>query len=394
MKNDKINVLHTVTNLGDGGLEKVVYMLTHNIKNKCIRHYVVVLIKSDIIFLNDDFKKDGIYLENFAFMNRFNNISSLVNNIRESLKLAKFIKQKDIRIIHCHDFFPAFTARVSMIISFILYFHKIDRVFVTLHNNFFWLTKFHHLINRFLGWFSSKIICVSNSVMEYSLLHDKLPRAKYKIIFNGIEPDLFVPDKYYNEYYRRLFDLKENEIIIGNIGVLSIRKGQKYLIKAFIKILQNRDDIRLLIFGSERPHEIEIAQEIYQLINKHKLQDKILIMNPTKEINLIYNIFDIFVMPSITEGLSLSAIEAMMMRKLCLFSDIPSFKEVIVDGENGFLFRSKDEDSLYEKLDYLINNYKKLEKIKDNARLCALQKYDAKRMCKEYEELYLGKFNN
>ena len=178
--------------------------------------------------------------------------------------------------------------------------------------------------------------------------------------------------------------------MIGNVGVLSIRKGQKYLIEAFARILNDKKNIKLLIFGSEREHEIKVAEEIYELIKKNNLNDYVKIIQPRKDLNLIYNIFDVYVMPSITEGLSLSAIEAMLMRKICLFSDIAPFKEMVEDNVNGFLFKSEDVDALYNKLKYILENLDSLKSIGVNARNIALEKYDVKNMCREYEKLYLS----
>ena len=254
----------------------------------------------------------------------------------------------------------------------------------------FWLSPVHHFINRLLGTFTSKIICVSDSVKKYSLENDKITEAKYSIIYNGVNTNNYIPRAPLNEEYRSEFGLNKNDIIIGNVGVLSVRKGQKYLVSAFKRLSERFDNVKLLIFGSRREHELKVADELYDLINKLALNDKVKIFSPRKDLNKIYNIFDLFVMPSITEGLSLSAIEAMLMERICLFSDIPPFKEMINEGINGFMFRSADEGDLFNKMEYIIKNITSFKEAGRKARVDALAKYTSGRMVNEYKALYLS----
>jgi len=386
----KTNILHVVTGFADGGLEKVVLMLVSNMDNPDIRHFAVSLMKRDNVFLEKEFIECGVNPVYFNFDNRLNNVRSVLQNLVESFKLAAYIKKNNIRIIHSHDFFPALSSRITAVFALLFYFHKVDKIIITLHNLFFWLNRYHHFLNRVLSRITTKIVCVSQSVMEYSLTHDKIQKTKYRIIYNGVDTRKYQPDNKYRDVYRKEFGIDNSSIIMGNVGVLSLRKGQKYLLTALKNLISAHPDLKLLIFGSERTHEKDVAENIYSMIRELGLSSVVTIISPREDLNLIYNLFDIFVLPSISEGLSLSAIEAMLMKKICLFSDIGPFGEMIVEGENGFMFKSEDADDLTRKLEYIINNYKSLGYIGENARKTALDRYDINRMCKEYENLYLN----
>ena len=390
MKKGKINILHIVTSFEDGGLEKIVSLLVNNIKNENIQHYVASLMKSKSEYLLEDLIGSNAVLVKFEFHNRIKNIKSILINIKGSFQLAYFLRKNEIDIVHSHDFFPAFIARVSSLLAQIFMFYKIKKIFITLHNSFFWLNRFHHSINKLLSYYTTLIICVSNSVMNYSIEHDRIKKCKYKIILNGVNTGQYSPKNEFNVQYRREFKFGEKDIVLGNVGVLSVRKGQKYLIEAFNRLLKKRKNLKLLIFGSEREHEIDIAKNIYAMINKYNLNEKVRIIQPRKDLNLIYNIFDVYVMPSITEGLSLSAMEAMLMERVCLFSDIPPFKEMVEDKKNGFLFESENIDDLYSKLDYILSDLESIKSVGKKAREIAVEKYDVRKMCSEYEKLYLS----
>ncbi|MCI0449768.1 MAG: glycosyltransferase, partial [Chlorobi bacterium] len=80
--------------------------------------------------------------------------------------------------------------------------------------------------------------------------------------------------------------------------------------------------------------------------------------------------------------------EAMACGKIVIASDIPPFKEIINDGQNGFLFRNKDVYSLKEVMSFVISNYNQLSDIAINARNTIVNKFSSAAMIKKYDELY------
>lgn len=388
----KIQILHVITNISDGGLEKVVYFIASQVRNEKIVHNVAVLTEHENGFLFSKFQELGIKIVSLNLENKKGLISSIFINIKETFKLAFLIRKLRINIVHTHDFFPAFVSRIAVLISWLVLFHKPEKVFVTLHNIFFWLKPIHHKVNKILSFFTTKIICVSKSVCEYSKIHDKIKNEKYEIIYNGVVVEDYTPNQNERDIYIYELGYNTDNFLIGNVGVLSVRKGQKYLLKAFKKINEIYPASRLLIFGSERQHELEIKNKLYEIIKTNKLEDTVKIYSPREDLNSIYNMFDLFVMPSISEGMSLSAMEALLMERICLFSDIKPFEEMVEHREkqNAFLFKSEDENDLFEKMNYIIKNYDKLSNIKVNARKQALEKYNVRDMAKNYENLYLS----
>ncbi len=382
------NILNVITSILDGGLERHVYYIIKHKQNQSLNHSVIVLTGERDNELTRKYHALNISIRYLNLNNRFN-ILAIPGNLVQIIKLAYLIRRNKIEVIHSHDFFPAFVARVSACLSFIFFFKRIKRIYITLHIVFFWLSSLHHFINRTLAMITSKIVCLSYAILNYSHKSDKIPLEKYTIIYTGVDTSRFVPDNSLKEEYLAEFGLNNNNFILGNIGVLSIRKGQLYLLKAFNELYPRYPDLRLLIFGSEREHELEIKEGLYTFIEENNLGSVIKIIPPREDINRIYNIFDIFVMPSITEGLSACSIEALLMEKICLFSDIEPFKELVNDKENGFLFKNKDFNDLKVKLEYIIQNYNKLGKMKKDARNSAEGKFDLQKMVAKYEELYL-----
>ena len=269
-------------------------------------------------------------------------------------------------------------------------FHRVKSIYITLHIVFFWLNKFHHIINRALGIVTTKVVCLSNAILQYSIKTDRLPIEKYQIIYTGIDTSKFIENAKERDRFVTEFGFRNDDIIIGNIGVLSIRKGQIYLLQAINTLKYKFPNLKVLIFGSEREHELEIKRELLKFIADNDLSNTVKIIQPREDINLIYNVFDIFVMPSITEGLSACAIEALFMKRICLFSDIEPFKELVTDNHNGFLFKNKDVKDLTNKLNHILTNINQWEIIKNNAGKSVDERFDVKTMVESYEKLYLS----
>lgn len=384
------NVLNIITSIHDGGLERHVYYILSYKFSSALNHKVVVLTGYNDNQLTKKYESLGFEIIYFDFDNRLFSFRSIYKNVLLSLKLAKLIKKQKINVIHSHDFFPALIARISALASFFLFFHRVKRIYITLHIVFLWFSPVHNFINRLLGLVTSRIVCLSRAILNYSRKHDKIPLNKYIIIHTGVDTTRFVPDDSLKTKYLNEFNLSNDDFVLGNIGVLSVRKGQIYLLEAFNRLYKEYPNLKLLIFGSEREHELDIRDNIYDFINHNNLTNTVKIIKPREDINYIYNLFDIFIMPSITEGLSACAIEALLMERICLFSDIEPFRELVTDGKNGFLFKNKDSNDLKNKLEYIINHYKSLDCVKKAARESVEGRFDVRNMVQKYEDLYLS----
>lgn len=385
----KTKVLNVLTVVDDGGMETLVSNIYSGLaRTNEFEFYICILVKSNEKFIFQKLKclsKEMIVL---GIKNKELSLFDYLRLFQKLFGLARYISSSRIDIVNSHDFFSGVYTRLAVFISRFVFFYSPKGNFVTLHNLFFWLGKKHHFLNRLLSNGTNKIICVSRSVFEYSFKNDNIKLEKYKIILNGIDEKQFLPDDDVRVRYRTDFGFINTDFIIGNIGTLSIRKGHIYLVKAINDLVQIFPNIKLLIFGSSRGHELAVKDEVTDYIIKNKLHNHVLFFDSRDDINNIYNMFDVFVMSSVSEGLSLAAIEAMLMRRVCLFSDIGPFKELVIDKENGFLFKSRDSEDLRSKLSDIISNYDSYRNVGRNARNSIIENFNYERMIGEYSSLY------
>ena len=384
---NKIKVLNIVSTIDDGGLEMLVYRIYRTLDREKYDLYICSLIVPPDKFITKGFKKicsDWLFLN---FKNKNVGLLDFLTNVSLTFKLARYLSKNKFDIVHSHDFFPAFITRVAVLLSR-LFFYKPKRLFITYHNIYYWLKPVHHFMNKILSYVTDNIICVTKSVKDYALKREKIKENKFVVIYNGLNSSEFFPDKNLRKSQRSIIGYSENDFVLCNVGVYSVRKGQIYLLKAFKNLLLKHANLKLALVGSIRTHEIDIYEEMVNFVKENKLEDKVIFLSTTKEINEIYNMLDLFVMCSVTEGFGLAAYEAMLTEKLCVFSDIAPFKELIKDGVNGFIFENKNSESLTKVLEYVISNFNNLDIIKKYGREFVKSKLSESEMVSHYNSLY------
>lgn len=160
------------------------------------------------------------------------------------------------------------------------------------------------------------------------------PGKDYTYIPNAIEIDRFLFDE--NIRIRKRHELGiDDEIVIGNIGRMSYQKNHKFLIDVFAEIIKKKKNSVLLLIGVG-----EKLSEIEKYVKKLGLSAQVKFLGNRDDVNELYQAMDVFVMPSLFEGLPVVGVEAQFSGLTCIFSDqVP--KEV--DFTNKSMFISLNE---------------------------------------------------
>lgn len=382
-------MLNVLTIIEDGGMETLVSRIYKGLDNtNKFDLYLCALRTFEDNYLSAFYKqncKDTIF---FGLTNKNLGFKDYVALVRTFFKLAAYIKKHRIDVVNSHDFYSAFITRVAVLISRFFFLYKPKKNYVTLHNTLNWLSGKHNFINRLLASGTDKIICVSNAVYEFSRRSDKIKDSKYLVLYNGIDTDLFKKYEGLYESLRNELGLKDTDFVMGNVSTFSIRKGHIYLLEALKKMVADNPNLKLILVGSSRDHEENISSEIFAFINNNNLNNYVKVLEPREDIFKIYNILDLYVMPSIVEGYGLALAEAMSSELVCVGSDIPAFKELVKDGENGFLFKNKDSEELYKIINVIVSNYNHFTKTGKAARETIINKFSYKNMVNGYYKLY------
>ncbi len=178
--------------------------------------------------------------------------------------------------------------------------------------------------------------------------------------------------------------------VIGFIGSFYAYEGLPLLIEACAQLFKKDDDIRLLLVGGG-PDEPIIKQKIDEL----GLQDKIVLTGrvPHSDVQDYYNLVDIFVYPRYAMRLTelvtpLKPLEAMAQGQLVVASDVGGHKELIKHGNNGFLFKADNVDSLVETVLNVFDSKDEWETIRQQGREYVEQERNWPASVANYQKVY------
>ncbi|MFJ8117922.1 glycosyltransferase family 4 protein [Bacillus mycoides] len=229
-------------------------------------------------------------------------------------------------------------------------------------------------LNKLSLSLSSKVICISNGI--YELLDDKIKR-KAKIINESVEISSPLVKSY-----------RTSTVNILNIANIAPYKNQITLIKAIGLVVKKYKDVKLYIIGEKL--DKKCLNELLDYIEKNNLRNYIEFTGFQSDINKFLSIGDIYVQPSLNEGLGRSIIEAQLFGMPVIGSDIPGIQSVIRNEFNGLLFNAEDEIELSNKIIELICDKDKRSLLGTNGRKFMEQNFNLEKNARQIEE-YLQK---
>jgi glycosyltransferase involved in cell wall biosynthesis len=205
-----------------------------------------------------------------------------------------------------------------------------------------------------------KIICISDNVRDH--VRKQLPkrnRDKAVRIYRGFDPSCLepiVPVK------RESLNIPEDAFVVGCVATVRKVKGVPYLINA-ANYLPADLPVYFIIVGTDSD-----SPKIKKMIGATKYKNNFRLMGKQPVAPSYTATCDLYVQPSITEGLGRAIIEAMSLSKPVIVTDNGGAKELIEEGKCGFVVPAKSSTALAEKIFYCYNNRESLKGIGNNAR--------------------------
>jgi len=361
-----MRILQLTTHLNIGGIGIYVANLAKALKS---RNYTVFVASSGG---NLEDRIAGYDVPHFKL--DINTKSELSPKVFKSfIALKKIIKDEKIDLIHAHTRVTAVSAAMVS--------HATGVPYVTTCHGFF-----KRRLGRLLcGSWGDKVVAISEAVKQHLRDDFRIPEEKIALIYTGVETDRFSKDLTEEEKaeIRRKFGLENAAVIIGTIGRLSPVKGQEILLRAVNSILKGFPEAGILLIG-DGPDEQHLKELVSELgIGKNVVFAKS--VNDTKE---ALSIMDVFVLPSIKEGLGLSLIEAMACGRPCVASRIGGIENVIEEGKTGLFFTPGDAEGLAAAAKRILSDRLLRDILSKNGREKASRYFDIGKMTTKMEMLY------
>jgi glycosyltransferase involved in cell wall biosynthesis len=184
---------------------------------------------------------------------------------------------------------------------------------------------------------------VTRGVKDAAIRDLKIPADRITVIERGRDPSrLGVPDPVRRERARERLGLSPGDEVLVSVGRQEFQKGQRYLIEAMVELSRLRPNTVLLIAG-RRGH---VSEELERLLHETELGDRVRLLGFVEDVPEVLAAADVFVFPSLYEGLPGALIEAMAIGLPIVATDIDAIREVLEPGRNAILVPSASPSHL------------------------------------------------
>lgn len=377
----KTKILHIITRLDKGGSADNTLLSVLGL-NKNI--FQVDLVSGRTRYPSAKLKK--LKKQNTISYIEIPQLVRAINPLKDIMalcKLYRIIKNVRYDIVHTHSSKAGLLGRIAARIA------GIKHIIHTPHGHIFYgyygkiISYLFILFERWAATFSERIITLTDAGKQEHIRYHIAPEGKFVTIHSGIELD-YLYSYQGKKSIREEFGIDENDKLVGTIARLVPIKGHEFLIKAAPLVTQHHPKTTFLIVGDG-----PLREKLQKLSEKLRIADRIIFCGMRDDIPSLLKGMDLFVLPSLNEGMGRVLVEAMAFGKLIVAAKVGGIPEVIEDGITGLLVPPAKPDALAEAICHIISNPEMAAKLAKNASQQA-KKFRHTEMIQQLENLYNG----
>jgi len=364
MVEKRLKILHLLLSLETGGMERFVY--EHCLALNRDEFDVSVCCIDRLEGFSQSLREHGI------------KVDLLQKNQQHfdwffPFRLSRYLKENDIDIIHSHtgSFFHGSVAGFLAGTRGNIYTeHGRDPV----------ETIPIRVLDKISSYFADHIITVSKDLEHHMIQEIKLPPKKIRTIINGVNTETYCdrgkPEKLCEE-----FGLQSTDKIVGTIGRLAEIKNHPFLIRSFEKVKRVWPESRLVLVGSGPCEET-----LKSLTADLGLSDSVIFTGNRNDVGDLYQLFDVFVLSSFSEGTSFSLLEAMASGVPPIVTNVGGNPGIVKDAVNGYLVEVDDDQALADKIFGIFEQGG--ADLANNARQFVIDQYSLENNLQQYMDIY------
>ncbi|MEE9320254.1 MAG: glycosyltransferase [Granulosicoccus sp.] len=394
MQNPEIRVLHVTYDMQIGGTEQVIRQLINGLDKQ--RFINTILCLDGLIgALGTELQSDGI---EFIVMDRQPGFDrKLVRQLRQ------LIRERQFDIVHCHQYTPFSYAALACLFN-----HRPLIVF-TEHGRFHpdrfsWKRR---LINQVLAYRADAITAISAATREALAHYEWFRRSRIQLIYNGVaqirsietthdqSSDNDIPTnqiksgaqplsaKSAARQMREKLGIATDDLVLGTVARLDTIKNQSMMIAALAALIRRHPNTHLLLIG-DGPERQALEKQTAELGLAPYVHFTGFQNNPAPW----YALMDVFLLTSLSEGTSMTLLEALSASRVCVVTDVGGNVEIITHQDNGLVVESKNVGQLVVVLEELLDNTELRSRYATRARQSFEQRFKLGQMIHSYETLY------
>jgi len=369
---EKIRIMEMIDKPSLGGGQTAVLLLAENLDRG---RFEVIISSGGDGPLAEEARQKGISYVPVSLGKRLS-----LGPIRE---ISGALEENKIDILHTHGGIAGLYGRSAAGRA------RTPAVVHTLHG-----IHYLHYRNPFLRWLyvllerkysrlTDRLILVCQSDLQRARRYRLAPEEKMAVILNGrdLRPELGTA-----EIVRRRAELgwPAGRPVVGTVSRLHRQKGVIDLLRASPKILGAFPEVKIAVVG-EGPQSRRLRRKTQRL----DLEGRFLCLGDRKDAAAVMSLFDIFVLPSLWEGLPFVLVEAAALGKPIVATAVDGVPEILEDKKTGLLVRPGDPSALAAAVIELLKDKDKARRLGESARTLVAPRFPVRRMIEQHQNLYL-----
>jgi len=339
----RIKLLYVITELELGGAQKQLLSLISHLDEERFEPFLFTAGKG--LLLPEALSIKRLTVKRSLFLERN------INPLKDIFALAEiyfFIKKNNIEIVHTHSSKAGILGRIAAGCA------KVRVIVHTVHGwpfNDYQPVLFRKIfmgLEKLTAQFTDRIIVVSNHDKEKGIANRIGRENKYSLIRYGINHEEFAKTE---KNVKEELGINAKDLVVTDVSCLKPQKSPLDFIKLAYLLNRFLPNIKFLLVGDGI-----LRKKIENLILRLDLQNKVILTGWRKDIPRILSVTDILVLTSLWEGLPISVLEAMAASRPVVATHTGGVKEVMIEGETGFLIAPQDINTMSETVARLLRN--------------------------------------
>lgn len=370
--NEPIKIFQLMGSYKGGGVEAVVMNFYRNIDRN----------KIQFTFVCDEDSTDIPYEEIEKLGGKIIIVPPYSKPFKYHSALKKALKEDDYKIIHSHistmSVFSLFAAKCAGVPVRIAHSHSTTNKKEKNKN----LMK--QILRPFSKVFATDYMCCSELAGRWLFGNKEYDKGNVYLLNNAIDLDKFKYNESLRKKKRKELGIKDDTLVIGHIGRFVAQKNHDFLIDIFNEIHKKNNNSILLLAGQG-----PLMEDIKNKVKELNLDDNVKFLGQRNDANELYQAFDVFLLPSLYEGLPVVGVEAQAAGLLCYLSDDMTKETKVLDITKFMSLNNTPE----EWADNILDDVKKYKRI-DTSKEMTAKNFNIKEEAKKLEEYYLNLYNN
>ena len=297
-------------------------------------------------------------------------------------ELKKVLKDGNYKIVHSHistmSVFSLFAAKCAGVPVRIAHSHSTTNKKEKKKN----LMK--QILRPFSKVFATDYMCCSELAGRWLFGNKEYDKGNVYLLNNAIDLDKFKYNESLRKMKRKELGIKDDTLVIGHIGRFVAQKNHDFLIDIFNEIHKKNNNSILLLAGQG-----PLMEDIKNKVKDLNLDDNVKFLGQRNDANELYQAFDVFLLPSLYEGLPVVGVEAQAAGLLCYLSDDMTKETKVLDITKFMSLNNTPK----EWANNILDDVKKYKRI-DTSKEMTAKNFNIKEEAKKLEEYYLNLYNN